>query len=72
MEKLFHKAEETPINGSYYYLLKKYGRYARIIGEGEWEEDNECFYDNNDDRTYYLNDIDYYMETPDQDQLDNL
>ena len=66
MEKLFHKAEETPINGSYYYLLKKYGRYARIIGEGE------CVYDNNDDRTYYLNDIDYYMEMPDQDQLDNL
>jgi len=72
MDKIFHNSSETPIAGSYYYLIRKFGRYGRIIGEGEWEEDNECFYDNDNDRTYHLSEIDYYMELPEQDQLDNL
>jgi hypothetical protein len=72
MSKLFHKKTETPVNGNYYYLIRKYGTTGNIIGEGEWEDENECFYDNNEDKTYHLSEIDYYMEMPKEEQLDNL
>ena len=72
MKKLFHKKTEIPVNGCYYYLIAKYGKHGNIVGEGKWEEDNQCFYDNTNDKEYYLDNIDYYMEMPDDEQLENL
>ena len=72
MDKLFYKKTERPVNGNYYYLFNKRGNIGILCGEGEWEEENQCFYDNNEDRTYYLEDIDYYMNIPTEEQLDNL
>lgn len=67
MSKLFHDIiKETPENGQYYYLFNKYGT---LVGEGEWEEDNQSFYDNENDETYNIDYCDYFMETPSENQM---
>ena len=70
MSKLFHDIiNEVPEDGQYYYLFTKYGA---LIGEGEWEEDNQCFYDNENDIQFNPENLDYFMETPTIEQMKTL
>ena len=70
MSKLFHDIiTEEPVDGEYYYLFTKFGA---LIGEGEWEADNQDFYNNQDDITFLPENIDYFMSAPSKEQLKSL
>ncbi len=67
MSKLFHDiVKEIPEDNEFYYLFNTHGT---LIGEGEWEEENQCFYDNENDITYNVEDLDYFMEIPTLEQM---